>query len=72
MNMNHCDSCKFFEQSSPEQGACRRMPPVPFPTGPGQVTSAFPTVQPQSWCGEWAVRIEIAQVMPPFPKKVVQ
>ena len=70
VSMNHCESCKFFEPNSPQQGACRRMPPVPFATGPDQVTSAFPTVQQNSWCGEWAIRLVIAGELP--PRRIVQ
>ena len=70
--MNTCETCKFFGQTSPTQGTCHWMPPVPFPTGPGQVTSAFPTVQPQFWCGQWAIRLVIANEVPPDPRQAVQ
>ncbi len=72
MKMNTCESCKFFEQNVPQQGACRRMPPTPFPSGPDQITSAWPTVQLNHWCGEWAIRLVIASEIPPDPRSVMQ
>ena len=64
--MNSCESCKFFEQTEPKQGVCHRMPPVPYPTGPKQVTSFWPTVQLQHWCGEWVIRLVVANEIPPM------
>lgn len=66
--MTACENCKFFEQVEATQGTCRRMPPKPFPTGPDQISSFWPSVQPTQWCGEHVVRIEIARVMPTAPK----
>ncbi len=69
MAMNTCASCKFFEQDNANQGACRRNPPTPFPTGSVkgnlQITSAWPSVQSHNWCGEWVIRLEIARHAPP-------
>lgn len=64
MKRNSCETCRFFELNAPTQGACRRFPPVPFPSGPEQLTSAWPTVQTQAWCGEYALRIVVASEIP--------
>ncbi len=70
MKMNTCESCKFFQQIDGKQGMCRRMPPSPFPSGPGQVTSYWPSVQFGHWCGEWAMRLVVAREIPPDPRSL--
>ncbi len=65
MKMNSCESCKFFEPADSKSGVCRRMPPTPFPTGPDQVTSFWPSVNNLHWCGEWMIRLVIANQIPP-------
>ena len=72
--MRTCDACKHF-QANPEsagQGICRRYPPVPFPTAPGQITSMSPPVQDKQTCGEWGTKIFVAQELPPTPAKLMQ
>ncbi len=59
--MSNCKGCKFYQEVNPEQGICRRFPPLPFPVGPkGTVTSYWPAVQKSHWCGEWLPRLVIA------------
>ena len=72
MKMNTCESCKFFEQTNPKAGICRRLPPSPFPTGPDQVSAFWPPVQLHHWCGEWAHRLVIASELPSDPRQLVQ
>lgn len=72
MKLNTCESCKFFQPLEAGRGYCRRLPPSPFPTGPDQVTSYWPSVQNQMWCGEWAIRLVIANEIPPDPRPIVQ
>ncbi len=63
--MNNCKDCKFYQEVNPEQGICRRFPPLPFPVGPkGAVTSYWPAVQMLQGCGEWSSRLVIATEIP--------
>lgn len=64
MNEKHCEFCKFFEATDAASGVCRRMPPAPFPTGPDKVTSFWPSVNNQHWCGEYVLRLLIAKELP--------
>ncbi len=72
MKMNTCESCKFFQETDPKQGICRWKPPVPFLTGAGKILTVWPSVQFGHWCGEWAVRLVIANELPPDPRQIVQ
>ncbi len=72
MKMNTCESCKFFELNAAMSGLCRLFPPVPFPIGPEKVASYWPSVQPQHWCGQWAIRLVIASEIPADPRSLVQ
>ena len=66
MPMNDiCANCKWFRQTEPDKGMCHRYPPVPYPTGPGQVTAFWPVVQVSTGCGEWTPAIFTAKDMPP-------
>lgn len=64
-----CATCRYYRETDPEGGQCRRFPPVPMnrptKTMPSQdvanhrliesaTVSAFPGVRKADiWCGEW-------------------
>ena len=59
-----CLTCKFFEPQNPQQGTCRRFPPVPFPVQGNQTVTIPTTVRVDQWCGEYEVGIITATSMP--------
>lgn len=59
-----CITCKFFEAQNPQQGTCRRFPPVPFPVGQGQAVTIPTTVRVSEWCGEHKVGLVAVTSMP--------
>ena len=59
-----CLTCKFFEQQNPQQGTCRRFPPVPFPVANNQTVTIPTTVRVSEWCGEYKLGIITATSMP--------
>ena len=63
-NSPKCLTCKFFEQQTPEQGACRRFPPVPFPVAQNQTVTIPVTVRVSEWCGEHVLGLITATSMP--------
>ncbi len=70
---DRCLTCKFFEQTNPEQGICRRFPPTghlakafDYATKKeaNQMVSAFVTARVTDWCGEYRLGIIEARSMP--------
>lgn len=66
---NHCETCKFYDATSPTQGACRRFPPSAHLAGMDkvhgpQIVSAFAPTKATDWCGEHKVDILEATSMP--------
>lgn len=86
MNGRCCGNCKFF-QPGPPFNECRRNPPdigrIHLGTGPRtsqapngtpviHIDVRFPPVDPRMWCGEWALRLEIAQSLDDMPVSLPQ
>jgi hypothetical protein len=46
-----CGTCLFYRAEK-----CQRFPPQVVTLGAFQSNSAQPTVNPVSWCGEWAAK----------------
>lgn len=62
---DRCGNCKFAVASAgTRQLMCRRNPPTMFPlparNGGFTTASAWPPVQPDQWCGEFALRLAAA------------
>ena len=51
--METCKSCKFFLSTQETQGLCRRYPPIPLLHIQGSITSVFPALLNDGWCGEY-------------------
>lgn len=55
--MNCCQNCKYFSPDRNDDNECRRYPPtlVQLSKKPAGImaTTAFPSVDPHQWCGEW-------------------
>ncbi len=47
-----CKNCRFFTTSN----HCRRYPPTVVQQGNSNCIFIFPTVESNSWCGEWRTR----------------
>ena len=47
-----CDSCRYFLPQSDTQGLCRRFPPTVKVYDNGPITSIFPPILHEGWCGE--------------------
>lgn len=55
----HCLNCMYFMEAEDTAGYfCRRYPPQimfeQFEDGSGQFVSAWPSIDPNEWCGEHA------------------
>lgn len=64
--LNKCRTCQWFDQKGAIDsiGICVRYPPKPFPTGPKQTISIWPSVQPGQSCGEFKLEIITAAMIP--------
>jgi len=62
--MENCSTCKYFAVIDGKVGNCRRFPPVPFPVGPNNVSTIWPAVRHEQWCGEWRQIIYLARDVP--------
>jgi len=71
-NGERCGNCKFYgiDPQNVRQGFCRLKPPAIFPVqaaGHGgmqvqlQFLSQYPPVQEGQWCGEWKLKLSVAQ-----------
>lgn len=64
--IDSCETCRFFEPTRrPDNGVCRRYPPVviPAPTGP---EALHPAVWVGGWCGEYETTFARTS-LPPVP-----
>ncbi len=60
-----CETCRHYAPLDPTQGTCRESPPIVqiimtqttrvSPPSP-QTISAWPSTQPDNWCGRYAVK----------------
>lgn len=51
-----CENCKFATTSLGPNGPqleCRRFPPGIVSPAPQMLTTVFPVIAPEAWCGEW-------------------
>lgn len=52
-----CRFCRFYmRQPYAERGQCRRYPPSQLNAGAGRSEGAFPIINYDDWCGEYAPR----------------
>ena len=55
-NKPKCEDCKYYDGSTKES-QCRYRPPTvlvqPVPGGGTVINSAWPMVNPDSWCGQF-------------------
>lgn len=58
---NRCDACGYYQSSTvppKSDGLCRRYPPTQIAyaqTAQAPMTTYWPTVKNNDWCGEWIV-----------------
>lgn len=48
-----CNTCHYGMVCGPESVACHRYPPTITKTEENAVTTYFPVLAPEAWCGEW-------------------
>lgn len=51
--MEECKNCFYSRPNNVETVACRRYPPTITKVEDGKVTSHFPLLSNNTWCGEW-------------------
>jgi len=54
MKKQVCEGCKHYHNLHGHKGECRLRPPVLL-VHAGDITSEWPEVYPNDWCGEFAV-----------------
>lgn len=59
-NKESCKTCKFYDHGDfyPEDGECKRYPPILFKNDDGGYSSLWPDVGENSWCGEYQEKRE--------------
>ena len=57
MNDHNCKACRFYMVTGVMEGICRQRPPHPTivggPNGQPMTITAWPTVKPDMWCGQF-------------------
>jgi hypothetical protein len=48
-----CETCHHGFVCGPESIACHRYPPIVTKAEGNEVTTYFPVLSPEAWCGEW-------------------
>lgn len=48
-----CETCLYGVICGPESIACHRYPPTITKAEGNTVTTYFPVLSPEAWCGEW-------------------
>jgi|EndMetStandDraft_4_1072995.scaffolds.fasta_scaffold139601_3 hypothetical protein len=54
-----CNTCHYGMVCGPESIACHRYPPTITKAEENTVTTYFPVLSPEAWCGEWKASIHV-------------